>query len=334
MQALVKRFEGQPFDILGINTDSDKEQYKKDCISEGVTWRSTWEGKENALVNRWGVSSFPTIYILDAEGRIRFKNSRGAGLERDVAILMAELGEGAEEPVLRDEEARSPSYDEASLDALLEAHTAADLTWREAMLELRGKERRELKKVNPAAHFLADFQQAADAGSGRAKLWLAAHLGDASDMKASEVKKVLSPLFGELCNNFATEDIAPQILEALIGSKRWLDARERASLLGAFAANCNNHALEGDALGAELAFYQTGKESGDAELAAQIEARLVADYPDTEAGASIWGKGNKNSFRGVGTAAPDFPAVDTSGEAFRLSDYRGKVVMLDFWGFW
>jgi len=32
--------------------------------------------------------------------------------------------------------------------------------------------------------------------------------------------------------------------------------------------------------------------------------------------------------------APDFPAVDTNGESFRLSDYRGQVVMLDFWGFW
>jgi cytochrome oxidase Cu insertion factor (SCO1/SenC/PrrC family) len=36
----------------------------------------------------------------------------------------------------------------------------------------------------------------------------------------------------------------------------------------------------------------------------------------------------------VGKVAPDFEAVDQDGVAFKLSDYRGKVVALDFWGFW
>jgi len=36
----------------------------------------------------------------------------------------------------------------------------------------------------------------------------------------------------------------------------------------------------------------------------------------------------------VGMTAPDFEAVDQDGTKFKLSDYRGKVVLLDFWGFW
>jgi hypothetical protein len=36
----------------------------------------------------------------------------------------------------------------------------------------------------------------------------------------------------------------------------------------------------------------------------------------------------------VGHRAPDFEAKDIEGVAFKLSDYRGKVVVLDFWGFW
>jgi hypothetical protein len=36
----------------------------------------------------------------------------------------------------------------------------------------------------------------------------------------------------------------------------------------------------------------------------------------------------------VGKVAPDFEAEDQDGVAFKLSDYRGKVVALDFWGFW
>jgi len=36
----------------------------------------------------------------------------------------------------------------------------------------------------------------------------------------------------------------------------------------------------------------------------------------------------------VGHLAPEIEAEDLSGVAFKLSDYRGKVVLLDFWGNW
>jgi len=36
----------------------------------------------------------------------------------------------------------------------------------------------------------------------------------------------------------------------------------------------------------------------------------------------------------VGKAAPDIEGEDVDGAKFKLSDYRGKVVMLDFWGHW
>jgi thiol-disulfide isomerase/thioredoxin len=35
-----------------------------------------------------------------------------------------------------------------------------------------------------------------------------------------------------------------------------------------------------------------------------------------------------------GNPAPEFSFTDTSGRFHRLSDYRGKVVLLDFWGSW
>jgi hypothetical protein len=36
----------------------------------------------------------------------------------------------------------------------------------------------------------------------------------------------------------------------------------------------------------------------------------------------------------VGKPAPEITGEDIQGVAFKLSDYRGKVVMLDFWGHW
>ncbi len=36
----------------------------------------------------------------------------------------------------------------------------------------------------------------------------------------------------------------------------------------------------------------------------------------------------------IGKVAPDIEGPDIDGESFKLSDYRGKVVLLDFWGDW
>ena len=36
----------------------------------------------------------------------------------------------------------------------------------------------------------------------------------------------------------------------------------------------------------------------------------------------------------VGKVAPDIVGTDVDGVEFKLSDYRGKVVFLDFWGDW
>lgn len=38
--------------------------------------------------------------------------------------------------------------------------------------------------------------------------------------------------------------------------------------------------------------------------------------------------------RGIGKTAPDIEGEDIDGQTFKLSDYRGKVVFLDFWGHW
>ncbi len=43
----------------------------------------------------------------------------------------------------------------------------------------------------------------------------------------------------------------------------------------------------------------------------------------------------RNAARGVlPTRAPDFEAQDWSGKMIKLSDFRGKVVLLRFWGSW
>jgi peroxiredoxin len=32
--------------------------------------------------------------------------------------------------------------------------------------------------------------------------------------------------------------------------------------------------------------------------------------------------------------APNFESIDENGQKFAVADYKGKVVVLDFWGNW
>jgi cytochrome oxidase Cu insertion factor (SCO1/SenC/PrrC family) len=41
-----------------------------------------------------------------------------------------------------------------------------------------------------------------------------------------------------------------------------------------------------------------------------------------------------NTGPSVGSVAPTIEGEDVDGARFQLSDYRGKVVVLDFWGDW
>lgn len=39
-------------------------------------------------------------------------------------------------------------------------------------------------------------------------------------------------------------------------------------------------------------------------------------------------------FRGIGKPVPEIAGSDLDDKEFKLSDYKGKVVLIDFWGFW
>jgi len=91
-RALVKRYEGQPFAMVGVNSDIDLDKLKPALVKHGITWRSFYDGPtaDGPIASKWNVQGWPCIYVLDAKGVIRFRELRGEQLERAVAELMKE----------------------------------------------------------------------------------------------------------------------------------------------------------------------------------------------------------------------------------------------------
>ena len=72
----------------------------------------------------------------------------------------------------------------------------------------------------------------------------------------------------------------------------------------------------------------------DKNAAAAIFAALEKDYADTTSGKRAKGMRFAAENLAVGKVCPDEEAVDENGAKFKISDYKGKVVVLDFWGIW
>ena len=92
-RSLVKRLEGKPFTLIGINSDQNKEQLKKVMETEQITWRSFWDGgsTNGPIASRWNVSGWPTIYVLDHKGVIRFRDVREEAMDKAVDTLLEEI---------------------------------------------------------------------------------------------------------------------------------------------------------------------------------------------------------------------------------------------------
>jgi hypothetical protein len=93
-RSLVKRLADQPFALIGVNSDPDRDELKPVLEEEQITWRSFWNGPEGTsgpISSRWNVRSWPTIYVLDHQGRIRFKGVRGEDMDAAVDQLLAEM---------------------------------------------------------------------------------------------------------------------------------------------------------------------------------------------------------------------------------------------------
>lgn len=126
----------------------------------------------------------------------------------------------------------------------------------------------------------------------------------------------LARLLKQMCDFKERMDADPQMVEAM--------SRSLPKPTMEYLQSIGTDANPLDAMNAQIeALYQT----------------IVDKYPDVAVGNRTMGKMAEGAlfemrYLSIGKVAPDIEGKDFDEVAFKLSDYRGKIVVLDFWGDW
>ena len=185
--------------------------------------------------------------------------------------------------------------------------------------------------------------------------WVASSLpGDAAD-QATEVlmtKYIESPAIGSLAGRLARQQPSPkteQMLRTIMEKNPSPEVQGQAMFsLVNYLGSLKRYAELDDqvkqqfakSMGEDGPAYMakwTPKAIDDASL--KLLETCVAKYGDVKMGRRTIGAMAESKlfvlkYLQIGMVAPDIEGADLDEVAFKLSDYRGKVVVLDFWGDW
>ena len=91
---LLELFKGRPFAIVGVNSDADPAAAQRAQEGQGLTFRSWWDGKgakptDGPIASAWNVVGWPTVYVIDVNGVIRFVDLHQDDLLAGVGQLLS-----------------------------------------------------------------------------------------------------------------------------------------------------------------------------------------------------------------------------------------------------
>jgi peroxiredoxin len=72
---LIDRMKGEPFALLGVNSDDTQAQAQLVVKNQKIRWRSWYDGggpvMRGPIFNNYGIAAIPTTFVIDKEGIIR-----------------------------------------------------------------------------------------------------------------------------------------------------------------------------------------------------------------------------------------------------------------------
>ncbi len=239
--------------------------------------------------------------------------------------------------LLLSQQAPQPTPEEAAVAALQKEFGAAMQEYHKPLMQARTAEERRAVKLdpakNPAREYYPKFRALAlEYGKTSAAFNAWAMTAQTAmimgDPYAAEMAQ--GALLRGFANSAQFASYVPRltVVPSAGETPEQLRARTEA-LLARVERMSKNPEVLAAVLGRRAALYRE-----DAAKVAEINQQILAKYPDTTAGKRAKAAVYEAENLVVGKMAPDFESEDIDGKKFKLSDYRGKVVVMEFWGFW
>lgn len=135
----------------------------------------------------------------------------------------------------------------------------------------------------------------------------------------------------------------PALGEHLAGLSRmnWHVEKKKLKALyeAVIANNKEEEAIAAAKFGLALSLVTSGPIPNGAEgpppaRAVELLRDIVKNHSDSDVARQAVGYLFETEHLQVGMVAPEIEGEDADGNLIKLSDFRGKVVILDYWGFW
>jgi thiol-disulfide isomerase/thioredoxin len=219
----------------------------------------------------------------------------------------------------------------------------ADKATAEEKAALRAKAK-ELEAKDPSPTFVKEFEALAQRAAGSevevralCKVVELDHARSTSEAADTAGRKALDKLIAEHVQSAAISK-----LPGLVARAEWFDRKVRETALRKLMSDSSLDEIKAAstyALATMLNGYGAGAD--DVAEAHRLFAEIQKKYADiagprrgTTFGSLAAGQLFELDHLQIGMQAPEFEVIDENGAKFKLSDYKGKVVVVDFWGNW
>jgi peroxiredoxin len=92
LRQLRERFNGKPFEIVGIDSDADLEALRRFVAANRIDWITVLDGSTDGPVAKsWRLDAWPASFLVDGEGVIRERNPDLDSLAARIAEKLAKV---------------------------------------------------------------------------------------------------------------------------------------------------------------------------------------------------------------------------------------------------
>lgn len=345
--AAYNKYKDKNFTVVSISLDrpGDKVKWLNAIRKDQLTWTNVSDLKfwNNAVAKQYDINSIPSNLLLDPDGKIIAKNLHGDELDKKLGdVLKVIVFSGTADKQY--EGNKIVLYNHATND-----HDSAFIKDGRFTITVPFK--------GPSRYmFYSEFEMKKKGGYSPFGILVTepGEVGIDADVDNFPASKISGSkeqdLYGAFTaqSNKAEQKIMDQLTlkygEAFMKKPDPKDARYKQLVQDYDSLNAPAQKAELDSLKEFIktnpasfsAVYLLDGYSRNMDLK-DVEALydvLAPDYKGSSNGKHIAAGIEARKVTAIGRTAPDFAQPDTLGNMVKLSDFRGKYVLLDFWASW